>query len=428
MTADNFDFNLKLVDFSQDRKAILESEHICNICSKFPFKTKDLYELKTHLEKVHVTKIGDYFKIFRIKISHTITELESISIDDLEIEKEKEVKTDLKVPEEEKKKYLKINGEIVKRKTISGVETYERLPRIKKVDKNGLPFYFGGLRKNVFDYIPTVDEDFLLNEEFHKDTISLLSSYGFRSILLSGDTGLGKTDTVKQICARMKQPVIALKITGNTQVKHIFQDENYSPEEKKLVKVDKAIIKAAEMGAILLVDEISAGSPSVNFTFFELLENNDYIIDLDGNKRKKHPMFKVVFTDNRIGNPNYYRYHGTQEQNNALKNRITSTVLFTNLKPSTERKILELKFPECDKKFVEDLVDVSKMVRSENEKGSLQETMPIRTLLNICSNYIVFNNAERAFYSGFLNQIIDTVDKETIKGICQRKFANGMFK
>ena len=226
----------------------------------------------------------------------------------------------------------------------------------------------------------------------------------------------------------MNQPVISLKITGNTQVKHIFQDENYDPDQKKLVKVDKGIIQAAEMGAVLLVDEISAGSPSVNFTFFELLEGKDHIIDLDGNKRMIHPMFKVVFTDNRIGNPNFYKYHGTMEQNAALKNRIVSTILYYNLKPSIERKILEIRYPDCDSHFIDILVDIAKMIRDENEKGNFQETMPIRTLQNICSNYEVFKNAESAFNVGYINNIIDLVDKETVKGICQRKFGNGMFR
>ena len=417
---------LKLAEFIPGTRALLLEEHICNICTQFPFVSNDLFEFFNHLKSVHSIKPKEYFDTFLIEIEHNLGEEGSLNIFGLIIKK---IVSEEKKEEKNKKPYLKINGEIVKRKTIYGIDSYERLTRIKKINKiTREPFYFGGLRSKTFNYIPEIDDTFLLNEEFHRETISLLSAYGFRAMLLSGDTGLGKTESVKQICARMNQPVVPLKITGNTQVKHIFQDENYSPEEKKLVKVDKGIIIAAEMGAVLLVDEISAGSPSVNFTFFELLENNKHIIDLDGVKRYIHPMFKVVFTDNRIANPNYFRYHGTQEQNLALKNRIVSTIIYNNLKSSTERKILEMKYPNCDNVFVDNLVDIAKMIRAENEKGQFQEMMPIRTLQNICSNFEVFKNVEQAFFVGYINNIIDVVDREIIKGICQRKFGGGMFR
>lgn len=414
---------LELISFSEEstkKIGTLKEKHDCELCTQFPFVSDDIFELEKHLE-IHSVTLSEYFNMNDISGIHNIEEYDDIVISECVFIREKP-----KI-EEKPKEFLKINGEIVRTKKIGGTFSFERMDRVIKRTKDGRKISWGGLRKNVKQYIPKVEDSFILNESFHTETIRILSSYGFKCALLTGDTGLGKTDSVRQICARMNQPVVTLKITGDTHVKHIFQDENYDPQLKKLVKVDKGIIKALEMGAVLLVDEISAANPSVNFIFYELLENG-YIVDYDGIKREPHPMFKVIFTDNRIGNPNYYRYHGTQEQSLAFKNRIQATIIYGYMKNSIERKILEMKYPECDSDFIDKLFELTKIFREENKKGNFQETFPIRTMQNICSNYEIFRDPEKAFKLGYMNNITDQGDKDFVGGICQRIFGQGKFR
>ena len=410
---------------------VIENYH-CQVCTSFLFSATTLRLFENHMQAVHKLEFKSYVETFKVETIHSLehnnddVNFAGVLFKKLNLNEEKNLNEEQNF--EKKKPFLKINGEIVKRINIFGIESYERKIEIKKKNKiTKQPMKIGGLNQSMLPYIPAIDNSFILNEKFHKQMISLLSSVGFRSMLLSGDTRLGKTESVIQIAARMRQPVIRQKITGNTKVKDIFQDENFNNELKKLVKIDKGMLQAMEMGAWYLVDEISASSPTVTFIFFELLEKG-YVIDFDGKRREPHPMFKIIFTDNRIGNPNYFRYHGTFEQNAAFLYRIKSVITFSNLKMSTESKILSMRYPDCDEDFISKLMNITKLLREENKKGSFQEMLPIGTLENICSNYEVFHNAEDAFYLGYINMIADETDKEMVKGLCQRIFGNGMFQ
>lgn len=424
---------LKIIDTDFADSYILSEEHTCLVCTNIPFRTKELSSLIKHLKLTHKIDFKDYCETFEINLIYDEVKLNAWDHDGslfgVKFTREQNNENDkTKKSVEKKSTFFKINGEIVKRQKVSGVDSYLRMTkRLKKKKNSTEKISIGGLQKEVLPYIPEIKDDFFLDEIEHKQLIKILSSPGYSVTLLTGDTGLGKTESVEQICARMNQPVLRIKITGNTSVKNIFQDENYDPQQKKLVKIDKGIIKAAEMGAVLLVDEISAASPAVNFIFFEIMENGN-IVDFDGIKRNVHPMFKIVFTDNRIGNPNYYRYHGTQEQNAAFINRIRSLIIFNHLKPSTEKRILKMKYPYCTDTFIDNTVEIARMVREENKKGGLEQMMPIRTLQNICYNFEIFENAEEAFYTGFLNSINDEVEKQTINDLCQKKFGEGMFR
>lgn len=409
--------NLVIIDAGN---MLLKEDHTCEACSSFPFASNSLSKVVDHVES-HSLTFKEYRDTF---IGETIIEdpfFEGLTIEYQGVLFIKNTTVE-KAQEERKKPFAKINGEIVKRITISGIESYERKLRIKKIINNEKVF-IGGLRANEISFIPEAKNDFFLDHDFHKSTISLLSFPGFTTVLLTGDTGLGKTETVMQICSLMRQPVVRIKITGNTKVKDIFQDENYSETEKKLVKVDKGIIQAMKMGATLLVDEISAASPSVNFIFYELLEEGT-VIDFDGKKIIPKPTFKVVFTDNRIGNVNYFKYHGTFEQSQAFINRIRSVVVFDNLKPMTEKKILLMKYPFCDEVFIDKLIDISKILREENKKGNFQEMFPIRTLQNISLNYQIFKNAKKAFEFGYLNKISEIIDRDFVSDLVQRFFGS----
>jgi len=405
------------------------SVHKCAVCNTDSFIS--FSKLIAHLEKEHNIKVSEYQDVFNIKIFSSIKDSIGIELVNsiaenskieivLEVfEQEKNVKTvnDEKLLEG-KKKYVRINGEVSLRIVIGNVETWQRLH--KKIV--GGKVVSGGLTELDEKYIPEINENFYLSEKEHVAIIKVMSQKGFRSLLLSGDTGIGKTESALQIAGRMRQPVIRLKLTGNTKVSDIFQSENWDEKKKKIVYQDKAILKAMRRGYTLLVDEISAASPTVNFIFFELLEKGT-VSTIDEKRVPAHPMFKIIFTDNRIGNSNYFRYHGTFEQNLAFLNRINTTVHFKNLSEGIEKGILKNKYPGIqDNNFLTNLIKVTKILRGENEKGTFSENFPTRTLESICDNYLIFEDSMLALEYGYINKLNDTSDIDFVRAIFQRVF------
>lgn len=405
-------------------KTELKYIHECVCCTTAQEQCDTVINLTNHLMSIHSLELKDYVANYNIKTFHDINNY----VDDLQyadvvfcsIDKEEENDEQKEVVE--KKPFMKINGEIVKRKKVFGIDSYERLPQSKKTLKQSKSkVVVGGLTEEDLNYIPEEDFNFDLNERFHRQLIQFATYPGFRTILLSGDTGLGKSESVMQVASQLKQPLIRIPLTGDTKVKDIFQDENFSKEKSKIIHVDKSIIRAMKKGYWLLVDEFSAGNPTVMFIFFQIMEKGS-VNTFDGRLIKTHPMFKLFLTDNRIGNPNYYRYHGTMEQNKALLNRIKTTILFENLKISTERKILKSKYPDADDEFIDGLLDLAKMLRQENKKDNFQDTFPIRSLESICHNYEVTFDAIQSLELGYLNMITDDVDKNLVLEIFKRKF------
>jgi len=332
--------------------------------------------------------------------------------------------TETKIEEstEKKSSLIKINGEITRRFEIEGIDSFLRIDKVVKKSKTtGKKITIGGLEEEDKFEIPQIDENFILSENFHKTILKVLSAKGFHTILLSGDTGLGKTAAIEQIAARMNQPLIRENITGETKVSDIFQEANYDKIEKKIVYNDKSILKAMKKGYWLLLDEISAGSPQIMFILYRLLERAE-VRTFDGLTVKAHPMFKIIFTDNRIGNPNFYRYHGTHEQNMAFLNRIKTTIFFENLKPSIEERILKNKFPEAISE-IKKLMNFARMIRNENIKGNFSETFPIRTMENICYNFEILKDMNEAFNVAYLNKITEETDKDFANELFKRVFA-----
>jgi MoxR-like ATPase len=239
---------------------------------------------------------------------------------------------------------------------------------------------------------------------------------------LTGDTGSGKTATVKQICARMNQPMMRENITGSTKVEHLLQEQVIDSKNKEIKYQDKALPICAEKGYTLLIDEISAGTPQVMFLFFRVLETGE-VKTFDNRIIKCHPHFKIIFTDNRIGNPNFYRYHGTQQQNIALVGRITTTIFFPYLSEENEKNVLVQKYA-IEKSFATNLVQFAGLVRKETEEGNFGEPLSTRDLEHITKNYKIYGDKRKALQVGFLNKIQEKDQKDFVINLWERKFGH----
>jgi midasin (ATPase involved in ribosome maturation) len=276
------------------------------------------------------------------------------------------------------------------------------------------------LMEEDLDHIPQEDPNYILDEPYHKAAIKLLSSEGYTSVLLTGDTGYGKTSSVEQIACQMRQPLLRLNMTGSTKVEHLLQEQVVDTKKKEIRWEDRDLLIAWKRGYWLLIDEVSAANPQVIFLFFRVLESFPTLKTFDGKVFKPHPMTKIIFTDNRIGNPNYYKYHGTQAQNLAFISRIASTVVYDCLTPGNERRMLKNRYPSVDTEFIQKLVTFAGDVRTAIADGQFNEFLGTRDLEHIVQNFIAFKDPTMALGYGYLNKLQEKTDKDFIAGLFQR--------
>ena len=186
----------------EENGELIIENHDCQVCSSLPFSASSLQMIQNHLHMVHELELKSYVETFKVKTLHSLEQhITDVNLFGIEFKKHNNKNSNEEQNFEKKKPFLKINGEIVKRINIFGVESYERKLEIKKKNKiTKQVVKIGGLNQQMLLYIPDIDNSFVLNEKFHKQTISLLSSVGFRSMLLSGDTRLGKNRKCNSNC------------------------------------------------------------------------------------------------------------------------------------------------------------------------------------------------------------------------------------
>ena len=144
----------------------LTEPHTCKMCSGFPHVCDNLNELNSHLFNVHNATLFDYAASFDIRI---FSMEENIDLDGVNIKKLIVVKNDeVKQVEEfvKKKRFLKINGEIVKRKMISRTESFERRRKMIKRNKiNQEEVIERGLEKEMLN-VMIVNNTIIINRNF----------------------------------------------------------------------------------------------------------------------------------------------------------------------------------------------------------------------------------------------------------------------
>jgi len=399
---------------------VIKGGHNCEACVQ-PTSFISYADFKKHLADAHNLTLKQYFRSFHIHPRHMFSTRNAVmdgSTKYFRHNASKKMKVMEATASQNEKPIFSINGEMVKRITIDGIPAYRRM--MKKKSGKAKHSLTGGLVEEDLEHVPQVDPNYILDEEYHKATIRLLSAEGYTSLLLTGDTGYGKTSSVEQIAAQMHQPLLRVNMTGSTKVEHLLQEQVVDTKKKEIRWDPRDLFIAWLRGYWLLVDEVSAANPQVIFLFFRLLEAFPTLKTFEGKVYKPHPMTKIIFTDNRIGNPNYYKYHGTQAQNLAFVSRITSTVVYGSLSVGNEKRMLKNRYPSVDTTFIGKLVVFAGDVRKAIEDGQYNEFLGTRDLEHIVQNFISFRDPMMALHYGYLNKLQEATDKEFVRGIFQR--------
>jgi len=248
----------------------------------------------------------------------------------------------------------------------------------------------GGFKENL---IPEVDPLYVPfgNAKMIRDVIK---SKMFYPLYITGLSGNGKTFGVEQACAQSKREVIRVNFTVETDEDDLIGGFRLVNGETKFFK--GPVIKAMELGAVLLCDEIDLANPAKVMCLQPILEGKGYFIKKTGEYVRPAAGFTVVATANTKGKGSEDgRFIGTNVMNEAFLERFPITVEQSYPSPSVEKNILQKVFTNLDIKdseFLDKLVDWADIIRKTFYDGGVDEIISTRRLVHIAKAYSIFND------------------------------------
>lgn len=192
--------------------------------------------------------------------------------------------------------------------------------------------------------------------------------------LLIGETGTGKTATIRAMADQVGAELIRVNLSGSTGVDELLG--KWLANEKGLYWQDGEIIRAMRTGAWLVLDEINACLPEVLFVLHSLLDDERaiYLKEKDGEKVTPHENCRFFATMNPPED-----YAGTKELNKALLSRFP-LVLFIDY--SEKEKDIIKEQAGTNNETAKKLVKIGQELRRAKENGIINLTCSTRDLIN----------------------------------------------
>lgn len=161
------------------------------------------------------------------------------------------------------------------------------------------------------------------------------------------------------------------------------------------------VVEAMQRGAILLIDEIDAGTPGKLLAIQGILEGKPLFLKKIGKVIHPKPGFNIIATANTKGKgSDDGRFIGTNVLNEAFLERFSVTFEQNYPSSSIETKILNKLAKslgiEGEEDFISKLVTWSDTVRKTFYDGGIDEIISTRRLVHLLKAYAIFKNKTKA--------------------------------
>lgn len=248
------------------------------------------------------------------------------------------------------------------------------------------------------DFIPQVPskkKGYVPHANF-KVVEKILGSSAFMPIYLSGPAGVGKTETVEQVCAKLGLKLVQFSFTSETDENDLFG--GYVLVDGNMVKRDGPITAAAKAGSVLLLDEIDvAGSNS--FMLQRVLEGKPFTVKKTGEYVVPADGFKIVATANTKGSGDLTgNYAHTNFLNQSFIDRFSLCLQFNYFDKETELKILKSHIDDIE--LATNIAEVSARIKQAYHSGSSSEVISTRRVIHLAKAISVL---------GFSNETVKRV-------------------
>ncbi|KTC78265.1 DUF5617 domain-containing protein [Legionella brunensis] len=219
-------------------------------------------------------------------------------------------------------------------------------------------------------------EELLDLRELRQTTTNTAQKYGgINGIVLEGEPGIGKSELViaTLVAHGYKEAVLNPKDADKQSEKPAGKIFYRMPVSMQYEDKKRLILKAADEGAVLVVDEINS-SPMMERLLNDILMNK-----MPGGRRPVVPGFLLIATQNPI------TMAGRTPMGNALARRLIKLVL----SPYTSHEIQEILHKKGVKPVAaSEMVDAYASCRLKAEKNHLTPAPTFRDLLRVAKNHL----------------------------------------
>jgi nitric oxide reductase NorQ protein len=194
-------------------------------------------------------------------------------------------------------------------------------------------------------------------------------------VLIIGETGCGKTQTVKEIAQEMGKRVVRFSITGETSVDEIIG--KYTLENNQTVWNDGVLLKAMKDGDWFVMDEVNAALSEILFVLHALLDDDRAVNVTTHNSEivRPHEDFRFFATMNPPE-----EYSGTKELNKAFLSRFPIILDMGYPEPAIETRVV-MEQAGVDQNTAVTMVEAAGLMRRAKKAGEIFYTCSTRDLI-----------------------------------------------
>jgi hypothetical protein len=267
------------------------------------------------------------------------------------------------------------------------------------------------MRSPLTGAVPVVDQNYVPFGNY-KDVEKVVKSKMFFPILITGQSGNGKSTSVIQAHAKNNLPMIRLNMTKKTDEDTLIGSKTLV--DGNVVIVEGPIITAMRNGCTVLIEEVDAAETNSIMCLQSILEGKPYYFAALGEYVAPTAGFNIIMTANTKGQGSEDgRYIGTQVLNEAFLERIAFTFEQDYPTAAVEKKIVMniMEAHSCvDEKFADDLVKWADAIRRSFADGALDSLIATRRLEHIVRGFSLFKNKKKAIELGVAR--FDTMTKQ----------------
>lgn len=232
----------------------------------------------------------------------------------------------------------------------------------------------------------------------YKTVLNLVKTEKFFTLYVSGDSGSGKNEMISQVCAKLNRPMVRVAITRDTKEEHLIGSKTLI--DGNIVYEEGPVVWAAKNGAVLLLDEISAGDANEIMCLQNVMEGGEFFVKSANMVVTPVEGFCVIATDNTKGRgSDSGRYIGTNILNDAFLERFEMTMEQGYPTEKIERSIIEKLMAKeglQDEAFANRLVEWVQAIRKTYISEGLDEQITTRRACHIVRTYEKLKDANKA--------------------------------
>ncbi len=252
-----------------------------------------------------------------------------------------------------------------------------------------------------------------------------------QGLLITGETGTGKTEFVLSLAARLQLPLARVECTG-------FMSPDKLDGCTQLVGTENGVVTKYSLsdvatiyrdGGIILLDEVDKASDEVCERLHAIIDGKPITITDTGEVIYKHPLCKVIGTSNTVGDGTSIRYLTSRQWDEAFRAR-WACIEMQYLDSVQELDMLKKRFPQITLGFLTMTVRLANECRDAalgpNRDGNVTRPMmsifSTRVLVNWLKTIIAFKGSTALTDSlnfSFRN-MLSKADKITFDSLFQR--------